>query len=215
MTGSRPFDSPEVATMKPRVTIAQLVIAVAFCGVAFAALRSPSYLWANALYTFVAVSLVLATINVLFSRGRSRAFWAGFLIAGGTYFVTYAVPGLRESICPRLLTEPLLDMLYANVAPSQPAPVQWMGGTLNGNTGMAMMTMMGGMYGTPVPAPAPTSRWAAWTEPERDEGVGHQIGSIRLVSSEPFRQIGHSLVILLFASLGGVYARHRFREGPT
>jgi hypothetical protein len=195
--------------MRPRVTIGQLVVAVAFCGVAFAALHSQSHLWANALYTSVAVSLVLATINVLFSRGRSRAFWTGFLIAGGSYFITYAMPGLRESICPRLLTEPLLDMLYANVAPSQPAPVQVVTGALNGNTGTGM-AMMGGMYGSPAPVPVPTNRWAAWTEPERDEGVGYPIGSIRLVSSEPFRQIGHSLIILLFAAVGGVYGRHRF-----
>jgi hypothetical protein len=195
--------------MRPRVTIGQLVVAVAFCGVAFAALYSPSHLWANALYTTVAIALVVATINVLFSRGSSRAFWAGFLIAGGSYFVTYAVPGLRESICPRLLTEPLLDMLYANVAPAQAAPVQVMTDMLIGNTGTGM-AMMGGWSSTPVPAPAPTSRWAAWTETERSDGVGYQIGSIRLVSSEPFRQIGHSLMILLFAALGGIYARHRF-----
>jgi hypothetical protein len=197
--------------MKPRITIAQLAVAVAFCGVAFSALHSPSQLWANALYTTVFVALVLAAINVLFSRGRSRAFWAGFLIAGGTYFVTYAVPTLRESICPRLLTEPLLDMLYANVAPPLTVPVQ-LTGELSVDTGteMAMMSMMSRKPGSPVPALVPMSRWAMWTEPERFEGVGYTIGVIRLVSPEPFRQIGHALLILLFAFVGGVYARHRF-----
>ena len=59
-------------------------------------------------------------------------------------------------------------------------------------------------------ARAPESRWSAWTKSDRDIGVGYQIGSVSLVSSNAFRQIGHSLVTLLAAVLGGVYARSRY-----
>ena len=55
------------------------------------------------------------------------------------------------------------------------------------------------------------SPWAAWTQPDRTVGVGYQIGSVSLGSSEAFRQIGHSMFTLLVAVLGGTFARHRYR----
>jgi hypothetical protein len=213
--------------MKPRFSLAAIAAAIGFCGVAFASLRSPSYLWANALYTIVCIALVLAAINVAFSRGRPRAFWAGFLIAGGPYFTAYSVPSLRESVCPRLLIEPLLDLLYAQLGPPQAAvTAATPAGGMPGGSSSMMMGMMGrsagavgpmpGM-GAPVPPPAPPSPWAVWTTPDRSSGVGYQVGSIALAIPEPFHQVGHSLMILLFAACGGYYARSRLdrrgREG--
>src|SRR5260370_36124608 len=103
----------------PRFSLAALLAVVAFCGVAFAALHSPSYLWANAMFTVALGALVIAAINVLYSQGRVRAFWARLLIAGGTYFAVCSLPGLRETVCPRLFTEPVFDFMYALVAPPQ------------------------------------------------------------------------------------------------
>ena len=51
----------------------------------------------------------------------------------------------------------------------------------------------------------------AWTEPDRTVGVGYQIGTVSLHSSEAFRQIGHSMFALLIAVLGGTFARFRYR----
>jgi hypothetical protein len=53
---------------------------------------------------------------------------------------------------------------------------------------------------------APSDRWTAWTEPDRSSGVGQ----VALVSPEPFRRIGHSLLTLLIGILGGVFARLRY-----
>ena len=209
--------------MRPRFRIAGLLAAIVLAGVAFAALRSPSYLWANTVYTAACVALLVAAIHAALGHGRPRAFWAGFLMAGGSYFVVYSVPSLRESICPRLLSEPLLDLLYTQAAPPPARPTgpsgAGMGGGMPGpdrgamGSGGMLSTMMAG-YGSPTPPPpAPPSRWAAWTEPDRTSGVGYQIGTIALVSPEPFRQVGHSLLILAFGALGGLYARHRFGGG--
>jgi hypothetical protein len=88
-----------------------------------------------------------------------------------------------------------------------------MGGGMMGGGGSGGMGMMGGGGmmgvggGTP---PSPVSRWTAWTTPDRQNGVGYGIGTVILVSSEPFRQIGHSLFTLLIAALAGIYARHIF-----
>jgi hypothetical protein len=74
-----------------------------------------------------------------------------------------------------------------------------------------MVASPGGMMGMGGgTSPAPVSRWVAWTTPDHDNGVGYQIGTVSLVSSAPFRQIGHSLLTLLIAALAGIYARHVF-----
>jgi hypothetical protein len=54
-------------------------------------------------------------------------------------------------------------------------------------------------------------RWATWTTPDRSVAIGAQIGPINLVSSGAFRQIAHSLTALLVATLGAMFARHRYR----
>jgi hypothetical protein len=207
----------------PRFSIAALLAFIVACGVAFAALRSPSQLWANVVSTAALTSLVIASIDVALARGRWRAFWAGFLIAGGSYFAVYAVPALRESLGPRLATEAALDFLYAAVGPPQPSSGPFTvtftvtggpSGASGGYGGMMMGGGVGGGYGppgssSPPPSP-PVTRWVAWTTPDRTTGVGYQVGSVSLVSPESFRQVGHSLLTLLFAALAGLYARHLY-----
>jgi hypothetical protein len=196
--------------MGRRFTIAQLLAVIAVSGIAFAALRSPSYLWANTLYTTAFIALVIAGINVVYSHGRSRAYWVGFLIGGGVYFIVYSVPALREPVCPRLLTEPILDLIYPYVSPKPPVAttiLDWNGvGTVTGTVIRTAPTLL------PV-----RSGWAAWTEPDRGTGVGYTIGTVSLVTPETFRQVGHSLLILICAIGGGIYARRRFehRSGET
>jgi hypothetical protein len=75
--------------MRPRISIARLLGLIVAFGVALAALRSPSNLWANALVTLTLAALVVAVINVVYSRARVRAFWVGFLIAGAAYFLLH------------------------------------------------------------------------------------------------------------------------------
>src|SRR4051794_3285472 len=108
--------------MRLRFSIARLLAVTVIFGVAFAALKSPSYLWANALWTAALASLVVAAIHMALDRGRTRAFWCGFLIAGGTYLATCSLPVIKEAMCVRLLTEPLMDLLYPQVAPPGPQP---------------------------------------------------------------------------------------------
>jgi len=83
-----------------RFSIAGLLAVIGTLGVAFAALRSPSYLWANVTFSAALAALVLAAINVAIGRGRSRAFWAGFLIAGGSYFAACSARPPRVGLPP-------------------------------------------------------------------------------------------------------------------
>jgi hypothetical protein len=197
--------------MRPRLTIALLLAVIALCGVGFAALRSPSQLWASALFAVSLGSLLLALFNAIYSRERQRAFWVGFLVLGGSYFTATQGPWFRDEFGPRMVTTAILDLAYARVAPPPPATV----GTL-----LAQAWTAAGSYNRAIQqllvlsGPTPEDQWAAWTEPDRISGVGLQVGNLALVSPETFRRIGHSLLMLVFAALGGIYAR-RLHAGLT
>src|SRR5262249_47811250 len=110
---------------RPRFSIASLLVVIGILGVALAALRNPSYLWANVTFTMAFASLVLAIVNPISGRAARRAYWLGFPVSGGAYFAVCSLPGLRDSVCPRLATEVIFDLLYPNMAPPiPPAPSQ-------------------------------------------------------------------------------------------
>jgi hypothetical protein len=197
---------------RPRFSIGSVLAIIGILAMALAAFRDPSYLWANVTFTTAMAALVMAIVNVLYSRGPRRAYWVGFALCGWTYFAITAVPGLREALCPRLVTEVFFDLLYPHVAPHAQAmpplpaipaaPARFVVNQIPGQPGGAFVVAL------PAP-PVPESRWSAWSEPDRTIGVGFPIGTVALVSSEAFRRIGHAMAALLVAVLGGIYARGR------
>jgi hypothetical protein len=196
---------------RPRFSIASLLVVIGVLGIALAAFRNPSYMWANVTFTVDFAAIVLAIINTIYGRGACRAYWLGFALCGGTYFATCTVPGIRDSVCPRLTTEMVFDFIYPHVSPPPPPPPS---ATQLGMV-LLMQNQFADMNASVAPSP-PTirSRWSAWNEPDRTNGDGYQVGTVKLVSSEAFRQIGHALATLLVAVLGASYAQRRY-EGVT
>jgi hypothetical protein len=209
---------------RPRISIASVLVVIGIVGVALAAHRNPSHLWANGLYTLAFGTLLVAAVNVVYGWAERRAYWMGFLICGGAYFVVCSVPGLRDSVGPRLVTVAILDLLYPHN--STPTAQQWTssvagyvsapGLIVNSNAGMIIDSSPVAL--TPfwtttssVPPPIPQNAWLAWTAPDHSYGVGYQIGSVSLVSSDSYRQIGHSLFTVLAGTFGSIYARGRYR----
>src|SRR5271165_4104232 len=106
----------------PRYSIANLLALIAILAVALAALRRPSYLWANVTFSCALAAVVAAVLSAVYSRQAARAYWLGFSLCGGIYLSVCSMPGLRESVCPRLVTEVILDFLYPQLSPPQPTP---------------------------------------------------------------------------------------------
>ncbi len=95
-----------------RFSIRSVLTVIGILAVALAVLRHPSYLWANTAFTAALAAVVAAVVNVVIGRGARRAYWFGFALFGGTHLAICTTPLLSESVCPRLLTEPMLDVLF-------------------------------------------------------------------------------------------------------
>lgn len=213
-----------------RFSIAGLIAVVGLFGIGFAALASPSALWAGAVVSLNLAMLVVALIAAIERRDPvRRAFWTGFLIAGGIYLI--AARGGWLDAGNELVTTAALDILYAQIAP--PAPSGGMGGMgggsgmmggfmgggfpggMSGNStgmgmGMSMGSMMPGMGG-----PAPTTRWREWARPNRTtvQSVGPGFPQVSWVVPRTFLHIGHSIFSLIFGIMGGFLARWYRRDG--
>ncbi len=105
----------------PRFSIGTLLAIIAILGVAMAALRSPSYLWAGVTFTLALLAVMAAVVCAVAARGVRRAYWLGFSLFGGTYLAICTVPGLHDTVCPRLATEALFDFIYPFMAPQDAA----------------------------------------------------------------------------------------------
>jgi hypothetical protein len=213
----------------PRFSIANLLAVIGILGVALAALRNPSHMWANVTFSVAFATLIVAIVNAVYGRGEGRAYWLGFTLCGGAYFAVCWLPGLRDSLCPRLASEVLFDILYPNFGPPAPAarptPASRTPAVTNQMQAAGKMSQIQGRMasmrggdarnraggGTVARSQAQESRWTAWNKPDRIVDVGYRIGTVSLVSSDTFRQIGHSLVTILVAVLGGAYARSRYQ----
>jgi hypothetical protein len=197
----------------PRFSIANALALIAILAVALAALRNPSYLWANITFSLALGALVVAIVNAVYGREAGRAYWLGFSLCGGIYLAVCSMPGLRDSVCPRLATEAILDFLYPHLSPAATTPPAVPVVTANspGVQPVFVSSRTGGATFYMPPPPPMIPRWAAWTQPDRTASVGYMIGTVQLRSSEAFRQIGHSMCALLVAVLGAIFARHRYR----
>jgi hypothetical protein len=219
----------------PRVSILGLLAWIALVGVGLAALRSPSPLWANALFSLTLATLIVSALAVAYRRHRRRAFWVGFATFGWAYFLATLGPAPLSQIGPHLLTTALLDILYPQVVPppdppaavmpvpvppgpqgapapapsamipARPTPAVLRPASLKAFDVTRRVILTGAFGGPP---PTPLSAWASWNEPDRDPGGESAVGGRVLLSPTTFRRIGHAISCLLAALVGGLLTQH-------
>ena len=80
--------------MRLRFSIASLLVAIIFCGVSLAALRSATGWWASGIFTTTLTGLAFAALYAVSRRGPRRAFGAAFAAFGWGYSVlTFCLRG--------------------------------------------------------------------------------------------------------------------------
>jgi hypothetical protein len=191
-------------SLHSRYSIRMLLAAIGFCGLGLASLRSPSQLWAATLFSLALAGLVASLVGIAFQRGHRRAFWTGFAIAGWAYWLVALSPWVGDVVGPRLVTTGLLEILNDRVKPA--APETWGSIPKSVLSQLANVSPMQGPQkaGTKPERAGKLSRWEVWTEPEWASDGVRVSRRVVLVSSEPFRRIGHSLLTLLVAFTVGV-----------
>src|SRR5262245_47175994 len=94
--------------IRPRISIARLMVVVGVIAVGFAALRTPSQLWASGIYSLALAAFTIAVLAIAYRRGEKRAFWVGFLFCGGVSMVLAFGPWIAEQDGYPLVTTGIL-----------------------------------------------------------------------------------------------------------
>ena len=205
-----------------RFSIASLLVAVLFVAVGFAALRESNELWDTGLLTLTLTALLVSILLAIHSRQAARAFWLGFALFGGGYLALSLVPSIES----RLITTKLLAYIDSKVPRSNPAgfrfPVvlsgrvwdSWSSQQNQNNQSINSTSIAFSPQGNLV-ASGNQGVIRVW-----DVSGGNPLGTWS-GTGENFVRIGHSLLALIFAFVGGrlsgnLYARGRQPvQGPA
>jgi hypothetical protein len=170
---------------RPRLTIAGWMGVIGLTAAGFGALRYPSWLAANLIFTLALVFHFAALVALINLRGSGRAFWSGFAVCGWGYMILSVGP-LAESASARLATTTMLDFSYEYCFTSYYPQVY--------------------PRDTPV-LPAGMPKWKLWTWPEPIVNSKFHNSAFYIMSPDAFLLIGHSLLSLPIAWAGGVLGR--------
>jgi hypothetical protein len=185
-----------------RFNIASLIVFILICGVAFAALKESSEIWEHGVFSVTLLALIAAVLLAIYSSEARRAFWLGFALVGGCYLVFTLVPQIES----RLVSSRGLSYLHSKL-PGQPAATVSFVVTTNGGGGS---TSPGNQTLT-LTASAPSTAGGSVSARLWRVGNGGLLSGWGS-SAENFVKIGHSLLALALAWLGGVLSRWLWRR---
>jgi hypothetical protein len=179
---------------RPKTTIAGLLGVVTLVAVALAALRAADDVWDGGTFGLTLLILLVSVLLAVHRRGQRRAYWLGFTLFGWVYLVASLIPPVEA----RLPTGKMLAYLDSQVP---------------GRMGAFAFTVS--LNGQPPPAGSSV----AFSPSDGTLATASQ-GSVRLWdattgrllsgpggTTENFMRIGHSLIALVLAVLGGGLSR--------
>jgi hypothetical protein len=179
---------------RPRFTIRSLLLAVLFVGIAAAALRASTDAWDGGLFGMVFLILLTAVLLAFHRADHKRAYWSGFALFGWAYLVASLVPQVES----RLPTTKGLAYIDSKIPGRETTLTVALNSIkrINSNAGQAVaFSPDGGTLAISSPA---IRLWDATTG-KLLAGPGG--------TSENFVRIGHSLLALVVAFLGGHLSR--------
>ena len=185
-----------------RFNIASLLGVILLFGVGFAALRESTELWESGAFTLTIGVLLISILLGIHRVGKGRTFWLGFAIFGSAYLGLSLVP----SIEPRLITSKALAYLASKVPRSSRSGLAYFDfdndGAMdlfvvnNSQPNSLLLKKGNDLLDNVTPAAGSHTTW---------------FSNILMGSSgktENFVRIGHALLALIVAFLGGLLSRY-------
>ncbi len=172
-----------------RFSIRGMMTFVLITALAFAALRTPTRIWANAWYTMALLGVTMAIPAAVATRDGRRLFWLGFAVCGGVYFLFALTPWVEEQASYRLLTTAVLDLMAPGIVDRDYLAKTYM------------------RVFQPPSSPVAPSPWQVWNLTEPEAQTWRQ-GYVVLHAPFLYFRIGHSAFCLLIAMAGGELTRY-------
>ncbi len=196
-----------------RFTIASLVGVIFVLGVSFAALRESNDLWDSSVFSITLGVLLISMLLSIHRTAKRRAFWLGFALFGSAYLAMSLVP----SVQPRLMTTRALAYLASKVPRSIPNGAGLVYADFdndgdvdlyvasNSQPNVLYVNKGNGAFEDATSAAGSTTAWIvkslAGPRPAGSSGT-----------TENFIRIGHLLLALIAALLGGQLSRYLYTK---
>jgi hypothetical protein len=186
----------------PRFTIRSLLGVVLFVAIAVAALRASTDAWDGWLFALTSLILLTTVLLAVHRTDRKRAYWLGFTLFGWTYLVSSLVP----SIGSRLPTTRGLAFLESMMPGREVTISAVFGYTNTAGTNPVQSYVVTTQANTIIPdSPVKLRRvWDTWSGNVLAGPSG---------TTENFVRIGHSLLALMLAFIGGHLSRYLYHIG--
>jgi hypothetical protein len=189
-----------------RFHIGTLIVLVLVLGVGFAALRESNGIWDSGVFTLVLAILLTSVLLAIHRTEERRAFWLGFALFGAAYLGLSLVPPIES----RLITTRALGHIASKMPRSMPAGFAYFDYDNDGDMDLYFVNQA-----------QPKVLYV-----NRGNGTFEDVTSGKPLrgstgTAENFVRIGHSLLALIAAIVGGrlsghLYARNRRpAQGPA
>jgi hypothetical protein len=188
-----------------RFHLGTLVILVLLLGVGFAALRESNEIWERSIFSITLAVLLISILLTIHRAGKRQAFWLGFAVFGSAYLGLSLVPSIES----RLITTKGLACFDSEMAPSIPGALvdvdyfYWRMDSFVANNSQPVPLYVDKGNGTFEDETLATGSNTAWF-------LNSFVGSRG--TREHFVRIGHSLLALIAAFLGGLISRHLYAK---
>ncbi len=196
-----------------RFHIGTLVILVLLLGIVLAALRETNETWDSSIFSITLGMLLISVLLAVHRLGSRRAFWLGFAVIGSAYLGLSLVPSIES----RLITTKALGYLDSKVNRSisggfgylDPYVVgSWDIVFRNNSQSNALIPYNGN--GTLYNVTAGAGSNAAWFS----NIMAGPLPNGSIGTTENFVRIGHSLLAVVAALLGGQLSRYLHTKNP-
>jgi hypothetical protein len=203
-----------------RFRLGTLLILIIVLGVGFAALRESNDTWDSGVFTLALGAMLASTLLAIHRTEKRRAFWLGFALFGSAYLGLSLVPSTGS----RLITTKVLAYLDSKVPRSIPAGFAYFDYDNDGSMDLYVVnnSQPNALYLNKGNGVFQDVTAVAGLNPAGNQATSYDMVFLKtsaklwlrgsVGTTENFIRIGHSLLALIAAFVGGHISRHLYAK---